>query len=85
MMMAHQPIAVAGNWNIWTLPWHLALHLGCPLMLVPVTAQRWIHVPAFVVLHLLGSRVSNDIAFHIDGDIVQCNHQKNGGSFHSIL
>ncbi len=33
----------------------------------------------------VSSRVSNDIAFHIHGDIVQCNHHKNGGSFHSIL
>ncbi|CAK9203458.1 unnamed protein product [Sphagnum troendelagicum] len=33
----------------------------------------------------VSSRVSNGIAFHIDGDIVQCNNQKNGGSFHSIL
>ncbi len=54
-MMAHQPIAVGGNWNVWTLPWYLALHPTCPLMLVPVTARQWIQVPAFLVLHLLAA------------------------------
>ncbi|CAK9203319.1 unnamed protein product [Sphagnum troendelagicum] len=46
---------VAGNWNVWTLPWYLALHPTCPLMLVPVTSQQWIQVPSFPVLHLLAA------------------------------
>jgi hypothetical protein len=85
-MMAHQPIAVARNWNVWTLPWYLALHPNCPLMLVPVTARRWIWVPAFLVLHLLAAESQmtlHSTVMSIDNSAMQ--PTANGCSFHSIL